>query len=281
MTEFKQIIGRGTRVREDYDKLFFTILDYTGSATHLFADPDFDGEPVTLTEEEIDVNGDPVTAGEPVEPPPPLQVAPPREGWRPRISDDSEGKIRKYYVDDLVVEITTEMVYELDGSGNRLRTIEFTDYTRQQVRKMFPSYDEFRSHWTSADERRAILDGLADRGISFDHLAEVTKQPDADPFDLLCHVAYNTPIRTRKERADRVIKERREFFEHYSIPAREILHEILDKYIEHGLDQLDSMNILKVPPISRHGNVMEIAQAFGGVPELKRALLELQTMIYA
>ncbi len=281
MTEFKQIIGRGTRIREDYDKLFFTILDYTGSATHLFADPDFDGEPVTLTEEEIDANGDPVSATEQVVVPVPEPVVQKLEGWRPKLSDDSEGKNRKYYVDDLAVEISTELVYELDGSGNRLRTIEFADYTREQVNKMFSSYDEIRSHWTTADERTAILESLADRGISFEHLAEVTKQPDADPFDLLCHVAYNTPIRTRKERAERVKKERREFFERYSVPAREILQEILDKYTEYGFEQIDNMNILKVPPISRHGNVMEISQAFGGVPELKKALSDLQTMIYA
>jgi len=281
MTEFKQIIGRGTRIRADYDKLFFTILDYTGSATRLFADPDFDGEPITLTEEEIDENGDPVSATEPVVQPVPEPVLQPREKWRPKLSNDDEGRNRKYYVDDLQVEITTEMVYELDSSGNRLRTIEFTDYTREQVKKLFPSFDVLRSHWTTSDERKAIVDSLADRGISFEHLAEVTKNQEADPFDLLCHVAYNTPIRTRKERAEKVKKERMAFFEKYSVPAREILQEILDKYTEYGFEQIDNMNILKVPPISRHGNVMEIAQAFGGVPELKKALADLQTMIYA
>lgn len=281
MTEFKQIIGRGTRIRVDYDKLFFTILDYTGSATRLFADPDFDGEPVTLTEEEIDENGDPISATEPIVRPIPEPVIQPREKWRPKISNDDEGRNRKYYVDDLQVEITTEMVYELDSSGNRLRTIEFTDYTREQVKKLYPSFDALRSHWTTSGERNAIIESLADRGISFEHLAEVTKHPEADPFDLLCHVAYNTPIRTRKERAEKVKKERMAFFEKYSLPAREILQEILDKYTEYGFEQIDNMNILKVPPISRHGNVMEIAQAFGGVPELKKALADLQTMIYA
>ena len=281
MTEFKQIIGRGTRIRADYDKLFFTILDYTGSATRLFADPDFDGEPITLTEEEIDENGDPVSATEPIVQPVPEPVLQPREKWKPKISNDDEGRNRKYYVDDLQVEITTEMVYELDSSGNRLRTIEFTDYTREQVKKLYPSFDALRSHWTTSDERKAIVDSLADRGISFEHLAEVTKNSEADPFDLLCHVAYNTPIRTRKERAEKVKKERMAFFEKYSLPAREILQEILDKYTEYGFEQIDNMNILKVPPISRHGNVMEIAQAFGGVPELKKALADLQTMIYA
>jgi type I restriction enzyme R subunit len=281
MTEFKQIIGRGTRIRADYDKLFFTILDYTGSATRLFADPDFDGEPITLTEEEIDENGDPVSATESLVKPVPEPALQPREKWRPKLSNDDEGRNRKYYIDDLQVEITTEMVYELDSSGNRLRTIEFTDYTREQVKKLFPSFDVLRSHWTTSDERKAIVDSLADRGISFEHLAEVTKQPEADPFDLLCHVAYNTPIRTRKERAEMVKKERMAFFEKYSQPAREILQEILDKYTEYGFEQIDNMNILKVPPISRHGNVMEIAQAFGGVPELKKALADLQTMIYA
>jgi type I restriction enzyme R subunit len=281
MTEFKQIIGRGTRIREDYGKLFFTILDYTGSATRLFADPDFDGEPIILTEEEIDENGDPIVSKEPVVKPTPQPDPNPCEKWRPKISNDDEGRIRKYYVDDLHVEITTELVYELDSSGNRLRTIEFTDYTREQVSKLFSSYDALRSHWTTADERKAIVESLGDRGISFEHLAEVTKRPDADPFDLLCHVAYNTPIRTRKDRAEKVLREKKAFFEKYSLPAREILQEILGKYTEFGFDQIDNMNILKVPPISRHGNLLEIAQVFGGVPELKKAITDLQTMIYA
>ena len=121
---------------------------------------------------------------------------------------------------------------------------------------------------------------MEERGISFEHLAEVTKQYDADPFDLICHIAFNAPLRSRRERAEMVRKNKQDFFQKYSDVAKEILNEILDKYVEHGITQLDDMDILKVPPISKHGNVIEIAQAFGGVSELKNALSELQNLIY-
>jgi type I restriction enzyme R subunit len=201
MTEFKQVIGRGTRVREDYDKMFFTILDYTGSATKLFPDPEFDGEPVEITETEINAEGATISEHKETESQPDSGG---ENGTGIVISDDSEGKIRKFYVDDVEVEISAELVYELDNSGNRLRTVEYTDYTRDQVQKMFSSYDDIRSHWSSSQERNAIVESLEERGISFEHLLETLKQPDADPFDLLCHVAYGTPILTRKERADKL-----------------------------------------------------------------------------
>jgi type I restriction enzyme R subunit len=279
MTEFKQIIGRGTRVREDYDKMFFTILDYTGSATKLFADPEFDGEPVLITETEIDTEGK--TISEQEEETESEIVSAGGTGSGVVISNDSEGKIRKFYVDDVSVEIATELVYELDISGNRLRAIEYTDYTRDQVQKMFPSYDNIRSHWSFAKERNVIIESLEERGISFEHLLQTMKQPDADPFDLLCHVAYGTPIRTRKERAEKLSKDKTQLFTKYSKPAQEILREVLQKYVDYGIDQLGSTEVLKVPPINKHGNIIEIAQVFGGVPQLRLALSELQNAIYA
>lgn len=279
MTEFKQIIGRGTRVREDYDKMFFTILDYTGSATKLFADPEFDGEPVLITETEIDTEGS--TISEQEEETESGIVSAGGTGSGVVISNDSEGKIRKFYVDDVSVEIATELVYELDTSGNRLRAIEYTDYARDQVQKMFPSYYDIRSHWSFAKERNVIRESLEERGISFEHLLQTMKQPDADPFDLLCHVAYGTPIRTRKERAAKLSKNKTQLFTKYSKPAQEILREVLQKYVDYGIDQLGSTEVLKVPPINKHGNIIEIAQVFGGVPQLRLALSELQNAIYA
>jgi len=273
MTEFKQVIGRGTRIREDYGKLFFTILDYTGSATQLFADPEFDGEPIEITDEEID-------GAEPAVPDNERQnvLTPPQ---RLVLADDREERTRKYYVDGGEVEISTELVYELDSSGNRLRTIEYTDYTREQVQGMYASFDDLRSHWSSAEERKAILDCLEERGISFAHLAKVTGQAEADPFDLLCHVAFNTPILTRRQRAEQVKRTRPDFFAQYSPIAQEVLHEILDKYIEYGFEHLGDMQVLKVPPINEHGNVVEIATVFGGLQELKQAVTELQNLVYA
>jgi type I restriction enzyme R subunit len=276
MTEFKQIIGRGTRIREDYGKMFFTILDYTGSATRLFADPDFDGEPVETTDEVIDDGNIPPNAYEEGN-----ITDRPQFPDIPIIHDDSEGSIKKYYVETGEVEIATELVYELDSSGNRLRTIKYTDYTREQVQTMYACYDELHSAWSSSEERRAIIDALEERGISFSHLAEVMKQPEADPFDLLCHVAFNRPILTRRQRAEYVLKGKNDFFQQFSGVAQEILHEILDKYTEYGFFELENLNVLKIPPISSHGNVIEIADAFGGINQLKAAIAELQNLVYA
>jgi type I restriction enzyme R subunit len=146
---------------------------------------------------------------------------------------------------------------------------------------MYTSAAELKSKWSDSEQRRVIIQMLEEKGISFEHLAEVTKQYDADPFDLLCHVAFNAPLRTRRERAEMVRKNKQDFFEKYGDMAKEILNEILDKYVEYGLAQLDDMDILKVPPVSEHGNVMEIAEAFGGVNALRSALSELQNLIYA
>jgi type I restriction enzyme R subunit len=263
ITEFKQIIGRGTRVRDDYGKLYFDILDYTGSATRLFADPDFDGQPALLTEEEMDNTGQSVEGSlEVVQGEEPLPQEE-REPVATVLSDDSEGAPRKYYIDDGEVQIVADMVYELDSAGKRLRVVKYVDYA------------------STTQERKAILQTLEERGISFEYLAEVTKQYDCDPFDLLCHVAFNAPLRTRRERADIVRKYERGLFEKYGKVAKEVLDAVLDKYVEFGYTQLDDMDILKVPPISKYGNVVEIAEAFGGIPELKNALSELQNLVYA
>ena len=282
MTEFKQIIGRGTRVRDDYGKLYFNILDYTGSATRLFADPEFDGEPALITEQEIDERGqviegtEEVVEGEEALEEEELEVA-----QVASVSDDSEGERRKYYVDEGWVEIAAHLVYELNTDGKQLRVVKFTDYTAEKVRGMYTSAAELRSKWSDAEERAAIIESLEERGITFDELAATTGQPDADPFDLLCHVAFNAPLRSRRERAERLRKEQRDLFERYGAEAKEILNDILDKYVEYGTAQFKLPDILKLPPISSFGNVLEIAKKFGGRDRLRQAVTELQAGLYA
>jgi type I restriction enzyme R subunit len=268
MTEFKQIIGRGTRVRADYGKLWFSILDYTGSATRLFADPDFDGDPIDPpTETPID---EPIPEHEPPEQEPP--EPPPPETPEPR---------RKFYVDGGSVEIAAHVVYELDGNGKQLRVVKFTDYASEKVRSLCPSAAELRSRWSKADERATIIAALEEHGITLEQLAETAQQPDADPFDLLCYIAYNAPLRTRRERAERLRKGRLDFWDFFKPEARAVLNEILDKYIEHGTAQFKVPDILKVPPISEHGNVLEIADQFGGPDGLRAAIEKMQELLYA
>jgi len=281
MTEFKQIIGRGTRVRDDYDKFFFNILDYTGSATRLFADPEFDGEPALISEEEIDDKGE-MIPGTYVEEKVPV-VAEPEMAWEvtPTITDGSEGKRRKYYVDGGYVEIVAHIVHELDSEGRQLRVVKFTDYTAEKVRTLYPSAIELRRRWSNPEQRSEVIALLEERGINFEDLASAANQPEADPFDLVCHIAFNAPLRTRRERADRLRKEKKDFFDQYGPDAKIILNELLDKYADYGIAQFVIPDILRVPPISQHGNVIEIAALFGGAEKLKKAVNELQTLLYA
>jgi type I restriction enzyme R subunit len=282
MTEFKQIIGRGTRVRDDYGKYYFNILDYTGSATRLFADKDFDGDPAIITEETINDDGSTIPSTYAVleeNAPAVLESAAP---YVPTISDDSEGQKRKYYFDGGHVEIAAHMVYELDVDGKQLRVVTYSDYTADKVRTLFPSSAEMRKQWADPGGRSEILAKLEERGISFEELAAATNHPEADPFDLLCHVAFNAPLRTRRERAERVRKEQNDFFDKYGAEAKAILEELLEKYAEHGTAQFIIPDALKVPPISdKYGNILEITKRFGGAERLRSAVNELQTLLYA
>ena len=285
MTDFKQIIGRGTRVRDDYGKLYFNILDYTGSATRLFADPDFDGEPALVSEVEIDNEGVPVPYSEKIEAPEPESYPEAGEDEtdadHPRVSEDSVTERRKYYFDGGQVEIAAHLVYNLDPDGKQLRVVKFTNYAAEKVRTFAPSAVELRRRWVDPEQRSEIITMLEERGINFEGLAAATQQPDADPFDLLCHVAFNAPLRTRRERADRLRREKKDFFDQYGPQARDILNKLLDKYAEHGTAQFVIPEALKVSPISEHGNVIEIAGFFGGAEKLRKAVNELQTLLYA
>lgn len=271
MTEFKQIIGRGTRVRADYGKLWFSILDYTGSATQLFADPAFDGEPIELPTETKD--------GESI---PPSVPSPESAGpYEPTPPEPPDAELRKYYVNGGSVNIAAHFVYELDANGKQLRVVKYTDYAAQTVRSMWTSAAQLRAIWSNTKERALILEALDRHGIVLEELAENIGQPEADPFDLLCYVAYNAPIRSRRERAERLRKIRVDFWERFKPEAQKILEEILDKYIEYGTAQFKVPDILKVPPISSHGNVLEIANKFGGPDQMRIALDDMQHLLYA
>jgi len=277
MVDFKQIIGRGTRVRDDYDKYYFNILDYTGSATRLFADPDFDGEPALVTELEMTETGE--TINEIITEQ--ATVAETEEDGGATISDDSEGTRRKYYFDGGHVEIAAHLVYELDPDGRQLRVVRFSEFAAEKVRTLYPSAHDLRKQWADPALRAEIIAKLEERGIDFDQLRATSNQPEADPFDLLCHLAFNGPLRTRRERADRVKKEEKQFFDRYGPEARAILADLLEKYAEHGTAQFVIPDVLKVPPISERGNVIEIAQLFGGPEKLREAVSELQALLYA
>ena len=278
MTEFKQIIGRGTRVREDHGKLSFNILDYTGSATRLFADPDFDGDPVSVEEQPLDATQPALDPFHPRERPPGYDDG---AADQDDPADGASHEPRKFYFDGGQVEIVHHLVHDLDPDGKQLRVISFTDYTTEKVRTLYTSPVELRQRWADPVTRAAIIQQLEERGIDIETLASATGQPEADPLDLLCHVAFNAPLRTRRERAERVRRERQDFFDRHGPEARAILNDLLEKYAIYGTAQFVIPDALKVPPISERGNIGEIIQIFGGPDELRAAINQLQALVYA
>jgi len=280
MTEFKQIIGRGTRVREDYGKFFFNIVDYTGSATRLFADPDFDGDPALIDEEMIDDEGQVVEQTVVAEEPETYETDA-IELVLFTLGDERDRGPRKFYYDGGSVQIAAQVVYELDADGKQLRVVSYTDYAKDKVQALYRSSHDLEAGWRDSAQRQTILDALADRGIDLPRLSEVAGVPEADPLDLLCHLAFNGPLRTRRERAERLQRGHQDFFDRYGPDARQILAQLLEKYAEHGIEQLKLPDALKVPPLSAHGNPSEIARVFGGVDQLRKAVNELQELLYA
>jgi type I restriction enzyme R subunit len=266
MTEFKQIIGRGTRVRDDYGKFFFSILDYTGSATQMFADPAFDGDPIGIEEGPgIHRQGG---GGK-------------GKGSEEGLEEPEENRPRKFYVDGGHFEIATHYVSELDPDGKQLRVIKFTDYAAEKVRTLYPTAALLKEKWADLEQRAEIIAALEERGIDFESLAREADQPEADPFDLLCHLAFNAPLLTRRQRVEQLKKKKQDFFGQYGPEAKAVLEELLEKYSEHGTAQFEIPESLKVPPISEHGNVMEIADLFGGAERLREAVSQLQMLLYA
>jgi type I restriction enzyme R subunit len=275
MTEFKQIIGRGTRVRDDYGKLWFNIVDYTGSATRMFADPDFDGDPARLTEEELKQNGETRLIIET------YAEAENEAAPEPQVMEPPAEERRKFYYDGGQVAIAAHLVYDLDPNGKQLRVIRYTDYAAETVRTLCPTTPALRAQWADPVQRSEIIRLLAERGIGFDELADAAKQPDADPFDLLCHLAFNAPLRTRRERAQLLRESRPDFFQRFEPEARQILEDLLEKYAVYGDAQFVLPDVLKVPPLSAHGQVGDIVRLFGGPDQLRNAVTELQKYLYA
>ena len=257
MTEFKQIIGRGTRINEDYNKFFFTIMDFKRATAH-FADPDFDGDPVQIYEPK---------EGDPIEPPDdPTATAVDDEGTygdKPVVFPDGpEGgsKPTRYYVDDVEVSVATERVQYLDAEG-KLITESLKDYTRKTVKKSFDSLDAFLTKWNETDRKQAILDELAAKGVFLSELSEQAGN-NYDAFDLICHIVFDQPPLTRRERADNVKK--RNVFAKYGEKTRAVLDALLDKYADGGLKSVESLEILKVDPLTSFGTPIEIVSLFGG-----------------
>ncbi len=276
MSEFKQIIGRGTRMREDYGKTWFNIIDYTGAATRNFADPDFDGFPDIESETSLDEQGYATSAEALI---PVLDANHPAEAQGAyKVGRDEP---RKYYVDGGRVEIVTHLVYEMDEDGSQLRVVQFTDYTAEKVRTLFVSADVLHDRWADPLQRHEVIAELEARGITFSELATVTGNAEVDPLDLLCHLAFNAPLRTRRERAAAVRQQQPDFFAQYGAEARAILSVLLDKYTDFGPSQFTIPDALQVPPISQHGNMLEIAHLFGGAMQMKQAVDRLQALLYS
>ncbi len=285
MTEFKQIIGRGTRINEDYDKYYFTIIDFK-KATELFADPDFDGDPVQIYEPKGDDS--------PV-PPDVTDENADNDGLiYPNPNDDQEwmgvgesgseygdGSVRRYVVANVEVNVAAERVQYFDADG-KLITESLKDYTRKALSKEYASLDDFLRRWSSMNKKQAIIDELSEQGVFFDALAdEIGRESgkEFDPFDLVCHVAWDMPPLTRKERAEQVKK--RNYFTKYGEQARIVLEALLDKYADEGVAHIEETQILTIAPFTELGTPMEIIRTFGGLEQYQQAVNELEQALYS
>lgn len=279
MTEFKQIIGRGTRINSDYDKFYFTIIDFK-KATELFADPDFDGDPVQIYEpKELEDSPVPPEEVEELEKEEDDRYPKPNPGFGEmhELGEDYDPKMRRYVVANVEVTVAAERVQYFDANG-KLVTQSLKDYTRNALTQDFATLDEFLRHWSDAEKKQAIVDELANQGVFFEALAaEVGK--DCDPFDLLCHVVWGQPPLTRRERAEQVKK--RDYFTKYGDQARRVLEALLDKYAEGGVGEIEETQILTVVPFSEFGTPIEIIRSFGGKDGYQEAVRELKRSLYS
>lgn len=264
MTTFKQIIGRGTRIEEEHNKFYFTIIDFK-KATELFRDPDFDGEPVIIYE--------------PGPNDPPVPPEPEPEGDDDDIDggDVDDGGTYKFIVSGVSARIVAERIEYIGPDGN-LITESYRDFTRKQIKSEFASLDEFLGRWKSAEKKQAIIELLEEHGIILDNLAEIVGT-EYGAFDLICHIAYDQPPLTRKERADNVKK--RNYFTKYGEPARAVLNALLDKYADEGVGTLENAKVLKLKPFSEMGTPMEIInQLFGSKTNYENAIQELEQELF-
>jgi type I restriction enzyme R subunit len=284
MTEFKQIIGRGTRINEDYGKFYFTIIDFK-KATELFADPDFDGDPVQIYEPKADESPVPPDLPEDEFIYQDEDIEKGATSFRDIESNSSynftepiaDPSFRRYVVANVEVKVAAERVQYFDANG-KLITESLKDYTRKAIAKDFESLDDFLKCWSSADKKQAIVDELAQEGIFFEALADEIGR-DCDPFDLLCHIVWDRQPLTRKERAERVKK--RNYFTEYGEQAKRVLDALLDKYADEGVAQIEENQVLTIAPFSQIGTPMEIVRAFGGLDGYQRAVRELKRSLYS
>jgi len=282
MTEFKQIIGRGTRINEAYDKFYFTIMDFRNVTAH-FADKAFDGDPVRVKTagEDDDISGaedeaedtpviDDLT-GEEIEFPEPM---------KPNIGIDEtppDFKVRrKVTVNGVEVTIIKERVQSM-GCDGKIITEDLRDYTRKNILKSYASLSSFLDSWTHADKKRAIVEEFKKQGVIFAALNEEVGS-DFDPFDLICHVAYEQKPLTRSERAANVKK--RNYFTKYGELARKVITALLDKYADDGFLDLENPAIILLDPLSKLGTPVEIIRAFGGKPAYDAAIHALTGELY-
>ena len=282
MTKFKQIVGRGTRINEDFGKMFFNILDFR-NATDLFADQNFDGDPIrikpvsedtdltTIVDEEEENEG-PVmddTSGEeiifdPPEPEPPLPPPPPPPARE------------KVYVNgvDVSVLISRELYFDQHG---RPITVSLKDHSKEIIKGKFATLDDFLNSWNAADRKEAVIKELEEQGVLVDALTNAVSK-DVDIFDLICHVAYDHPPMTRKERANNVKK--RNYFTKYGEQARKVLESLLDKYADEGVTNIENIEVLRVQPFSEYGSPIEIIKQFGSKAKYMEAIKELELELY-
>ena len=286
--EFKQIIGRGTRVQEDFGKLYFTIIDFR-NVTDRFADKDFDGVPAKIKEtsqddfisEEIidggesDIQIDGVTGEEVVFPE--YKIDENSGALNIGEGEKSESpKRKKIYIAGVDVSILSERKQFLDSDG-KLITTSLKEYTKNGLRTSYRSLDNFLQVWNDAEKKQAIIEELENQGLSFSELKEEIKS-DLDIFDLICHIAWDAPALTRRERAENVRK--RNYWTKYGEKARSVLEALLDKYAESGIANIESMKILTVDPLKEMGTPAEIVKLFGGKAQYLQAIRELENEIY-
>ena len=286
MTEFKQIIGRGTRVYEDADKLYFTIMDFR-SVTDLFSDPAFDGEAIRIkevkpgeplptdTEGQNEENPIDSVSGEEVDFPngDPYANTGLQSTDVPQTINEKKPKV---YVAGVSVSVLNERMQYLDPSG-KLITTTLREFTRQGILGRYRDLQTFLQEWNSAEKKKAIIEELEKQGIIAENLQEEIKR-DLDIFDLICHIAYDAPALTRKERAENVRK--RNYFAKYGDKARAVLEALLDKYAEEGIGNIEDTSVLKVEPITKFGTPKEIVELFGTKQDYLKAVRELEDEIY-
>ena len=279
MTEFKQIIGRGTRIHEETGKYYFNLIDFRKATNH-FADPDWDGEPVQKYEPGED---DPMMPPDNVAPPDDGEPVPPTPDPDEVIVDVGPGPWggpdqppRKVYVNNVRVSIVAERVEYLDPAG-KLVTESLREFTRKELRKRFGSLDEFLTRWHSAERKQAVVEELEREGISLDALGAAVNVY-LDPFDLICHLAYDQPPLTRQQRASNA--RRKDVFTKYGRQARAVLEALLRKYEDEGIIELDDPQILKIRPFDGMGTPMQLIRQFGTRADYERAVHELQSALY-